>query len=78
MTLRSGDENMGRKKTAPPSKSVRIHEDVYDSAMIVAGYEHQDMTQFLSELLRPIIKELHLKHAEKTVKDSKAKPTEAK
>ncbi len=74
MARSGGDENMGRKKTAPPSKSVRIHEDVYKKAMIVAGYEEKDLTQFLSDLLRPLIEASLIRHAEKTVK-SKGKQT---
>ncbi len=46
---------MGRKKSAPPSKSVRIHEDIYDNAMILAAIEKKDMTLFLSDLLRPLL-----------------------
>jgi hypothetical protein len=78
MTQKSGDENMGRKKTAPTSKSVRIHESVYKNAMIVAGYEEKDLTQFLSDLLGPIVEELLIKHAEKTVKQGKSKPPPTK
>jgi hypothetical protein len=63
-----GDEIMGRKKTAPPSRAVRIHEDVYKEAMIVAAFEEKDLTRFLSDLLRPMIKSLFNKHVEKNRK----------
>jgi hypothetical protein len=74
MTRKSGDENMGRKKTAPPSRSVRIHEDVYKNAMIVAGFEEKDLTQFVSEILRPIVEDLLLKYAQKTVRAKGKQP----
>jgi hypothetical protein len=46
---------MGRKKSAWPMKSVRIHEDVYEKAVIAAAIEKKEMTDFLSGILRPII-----------------------
>lgn len=71
MARKSG-ANMGRKKTAPPSKSIRIAEDVYDKSMIVAAFEKQDLSTFLSELLRPLIAErlrMHKSRQDDTEKD---------
>ena len=49
------DRNMPRKKTEPPSKSVRIHEDLYDGIMVLASIYKKSAPQFTSEILRPIV-----------------------
>ena len=50
-----GRNNMGRKKSSLPSKSVRVHEDVYDNAMILAAIEKKDLTLYLSDRLRDLL-----------------------
>jgi hypothetical protein len=52
---RKSDEKMPRKKTEPPSKSVRIHEDLYDGIMVLSAIFKKSAPQFTSEILRPII-----------------------
>ena len=49
------DQNMPRKKTEPPSKSVRIHEDLYDGIMVLSSIFKKSAPQFTSEILRPIV-----------------------
>jgi hypothetical protein len=74
MKRKYGEGTMGRKKKSPPSKSIRIHEDIYDNAMIVAGFEKKDLTQFISEILRPIMENLLVKHSEKAIKNKGKQP----
>jgi hypothetical protein len=74
-----GTETMGRKKSAVPSKAVKIHLDVHEKAVIVAGYEKKDLTKYLSDVLRPIVEASLVKNAEETIKardttKPKAKP----
>jgi len=59
--------SVGRKKTAKPSKTVRIEEDVYDLANRVAAHEDKDLGAYLSDLLRPILEKALLDHARKIV-----------
>jgi hypothetical protein len=49
------DRNMPRKKTEPPSKSVRIHEDIYDGIMVLSSIYKKSAPQFTSEILKPIV-----------------------
>ena len=69
MEQNAGDEKMGRKKSVP-TKNVRIHEDVYNKATIVAGYEEKDLALYLSEKLRPIVEEALIQHAQRTVAEA--------
>ena len=73
MARKSG-QNMGRKKTAPSSKNVRIAEDVYDDAMIVAAFERVDLTKYLSDTLRPIVTAAKLKHSQRMLKEQGTAP----
>ena len=66
---------MGQKKTEPPPRTIRVHEDVYDDAMIGAGYARKGMTQYLRDLLRPLLQERNPEFArEYDRKKLKAKP----
>ncbi len=55
--------NMGRKKTAKPSKTVRIDADVYNSSLIVAGFEGKDLGEYISDVLRLLVEKALLTHA---------------
>jgi hypothetical protein len=54
MAVKNGDL-MPRKTTEPPSKPVRIHEDVYDGLIVLAAIFKRSTPQFTSEILRPIV-----------------------
>ena len=57
MTGQSGNGSMGRKKTAAPSRSIRIDQDVYDDAVIVAAHKKTYPSTIVSDILRPILRE---------------------
>jgi hypothetical protein len=68
------ERSVGRKKTAKPSKTVRIEEDVHDLASRVAALEGKDVSAYLSELLRPLLERSLFEHAKKIVQGGERQP----
>lgn len=71
---RTVGQSVGRKKTAKPSKTVRIEEDVHDLGSRVAALEGKDLSAYLSELLRPILEKALMEHAKKIVQGGNRPP----
>jgi hypothetical protein len=51
--------------------SVKLHEDVVESARIIAAYQGGTMTDLLSDILRPILAKLEREEVAKRTKESR-------
>ena len=59
----------------PKASSVKLHDDVIETARIVSAYRGETMTDMLSGLLRPLLADLEKREVEKRGKaPAKAKP----
>lgn len=74
MALKTGTRSMGRKKTALPSRSIRVHEDVYKDAVVVAAIKETDVMVLISEILRPILKQHKRELLRSEVEDDEIPP----
>lgn len=75
-TRQSGNGSMGRKKVAPPSRSIRIEEDIYDDALIIAAHKKTYPSTIINDILRPIIKEMKLEVFKKSLKEMESQEPE--
>lgn len=57
MDQRSDANEMARPPKPQKTRPVRVTDDVYHGANVLASIEDTDLTAMISEILRPIIKE---------------------
>jgi hypothetical protein len=67
---------MARKK-AIPTVQVRVGRDVAQLASIVAAYRETQMSDLLSDILRPVLQKMHAQEIAKTESKSKPKGVES-
>jgi hypothetical protein len=58
----------------PKTLSVKLHMEVIESARIVAAYRGEQISDMLSEILKPILAKMEQEEIAKRSKPRKAKP----
>jgi len=69
--LLDGTDLMAKPKTL----SVKLHMDVIESARIVAAYRGEQISDLLSNLLRPVLVRLEAEEANRRARSGRAKPS---
>jgi hypothetical protein len=64
MTVAIAERTMASEKE-PKTLSVRLHMDVIKSARIIAAYQGVQMTDLLSDILRPILARIEKQEVDK-------------